>query len=182
MEVPMRITFAQRSLFLAIFAVVATGTAFATVGVASLAHQHQHRGRSMGDPVVVLEGVVRQIARNDYATAWQTLEPAQQLLVPEREYVRCESASPIPGHLASIQVLRSFEEPVAVAGSGSGAVETRAVTFRLKISEPGLSSVIVTHTVHAVHAGRRWAWILPAKRLELHRSGTCGARPAGAPE
>src|SRR6476646_66283 len=152
MEVPMRITFAQRSLFLAIFAVIATGTAFATVGVASLAHQ----GRSMSDPVVFLEGVVRQIARNDYATAWQTLEPAQQLLVPEREYVRCESASPITGHLASIQVLRSFEEPVAVAGSGSGAVETRAVTFRLKISEPGLSSVIVTHTVHAVHAGRRW--------------------------
>jgi hypothetical protein len=174
----MRITFAQRSFFLAIFAVIATGTAFATVGVASLAHQ----GRSTSDPVVFLEGVVRQIARNDYATAWQTLEPAQQRLVPKGEYVRCESASPIPGHLASIQVLRSFEEPVEVAGSGSGAVDTKAVTFRLKISEPGLASVIVTHTVHAVHAGQRWAWILPAQRLQLHRSGTCGARPAAAPE
>ena len=174
----MRITFAQRSFFLAMFAVIATGTAFATVGVASLAHQ----GRPMSDPVLFLEGVVRQIARNDYAAAWQTLEPAQQRLVPRGEYVRCESASPIPGHLASIEVLRSFAEPVEVAGSGSGAVDTRAVTFRLKMSEPGLSSVIVTHTVHAVHAGQRWAWILPAKRLELHRSGTCGARPVGAPE
>jgi len=180
MEVPMRITFTQRSIFFTLFAVIATGAAFATVGIASLAHQQG--GRSMGDPVVFLEGVVRQIARNDYATAWQTLEPAQQRLVPQGEYVRCEAASPIPGHLSSIQVLRSFEEPVKVAGSGSGAVDTKAVTFRLKISEPGFASVVVTHTVHAVHAGQRWAWILPAKRLKLHRSGTCGARPVGAPE
>ncbi len=174
----MRLTFAQRSFLLTIFVVVATGTAFATVGVASLVHQ----GRSMGDPVVFLEGVVRQIARNDYATAWQTLEPAQQRLVPVGEYVRCESASPIPGHLASIRVLRSFDERVNVAGSQSGVVDTKAVTFRLTISEPGFASVVVTHTVHAVHAGQRWAWILPAKRLQLHRSGTCGARPVGAPE
>jgi hypothetical protein len=174
----MRLTFAQRSFLLTIFVVVATGTAFATVGVASLVHQ----GRSMGDPVVFLEGVVRQIARNDYATAWQTLEPAQQRLVPVGEYVRCESASPIPGHLASIRVLRSFDERVNVAGSQSGVVDTKAVTFRLTISEPGFASVVVTHTVHAVHAGQRWAWILPAKRLQLHRSGTCGAWPVGAPE
>ena len=174
----MRLTFAQRSFLLTIFVVVATGTAFATVGVASLVHQ----GRSMGDPVVFLEGVVRQIARNDYATAWQTLEPAQQRLVPVGEYVRCESTSPIPGHLASIRVLRSFDERVNVAGSQSGVVDTKAVTFRLTISEPRFASVVVTHTVHAVHAGQRWAWILPAKRLQLHRSGTCGARPVGAPE
>src|SRR6478735_164965 len=170
MEVPMRITFTQRSIFFTLFAVIATGAAFATVGIASLAHQHG--GRSMGDPVVFLQGVVRQIAHNDYATAWQTLEPAQQRLVPRGEYVKCESASPIPGHLASIQVLRSFQEPVRVAGSGSEAVDAKAVAFRLKISEPGLASVIVTHTVHAAHAAQRWAWTLPPKRLQLHRSGT----------
>ena len=174
----MRITVAQRSVFFAVLAFVAAGTAFATVGVASLTHQ----GRSAGDPVVFLEGVVRQIARNDFATAWQTLEPAQQRLVPRGEYVRCESLSPIPGHLASLQVLRTFEEPVKVAGSGSGAVDAKAVTFRLTISAPGLKSEVFTHTVHAVHAGTRWAWILPPKRLQLHRSGTCGARPVGAPE
>jgi len=177
MEVlPMRLTLAHRTFLVSIFVLIAAGTAFATVGVASLA-RHQ---RSPGDPVVFLEAIVRQIARNDYATAWQTLEPAQQRLVPKGEYVKCESASPIPGHLASIQVLRSFEEQVEVAGSGSSVVDAEAVTFRLTISEPGLSSVIVTHTVHAVHAGQRWAWILPAKRLQLHRSGECGARPVGA--
>src|SRR5262245_7809984 len=176
MDVPMRVTFTQRSLFVTFLAVVAAGTAFATVGVASLVPH----GRSRGDPVVFLEGVVRQIAGNDYADAWQTLAPGQQRLVPRGEYVRCESASPIPGHLASIEVLRSFDEPVKVAGTGS-SIDARAVTFRLKISEPGLASVVVTHTVHAVPAGTRWAWILPAHRLQLHRSGTCGTRPVGAP-
>jgi len=173
----MRFTFTQRSLFLTSLAAVAAGTAFATVGVAGLLHQ----GRSPGDPVVFLEGVVRQIAGNDYADAWQTLAPGQQRLVPQREYVRCESASPIPGRLASLEVLRSFEEPVKVAGTGPRAIDAKAVTFRLTISEPGLASVLVTHTVHAVLAGTRWAWILPAHRLQLHRSGTCGARPVGAP-
>jgi hypothetical protein len=52
-------------------------------------------------------------------------------------------------------------------------VVATAVTFRLKISEPALrASVVATHTVHAVAAEGRWAWILPAPRFELHRSGT----------
>jgi hypothetical protein len=177
MEVRMAIRFA-RPAFFTFLAAVAAGTALATVSVASLAQ----RTRPAGDPVVFLRGVVREIAANDYARAWQTLAPDQKRLVPKDEYVRCESASPIPGRLAWIKVLRSYEEPVAVAGTGD-AVTSRAVTFRLKIADEALhASVVVTHTVHAVPAGSRWAWILPANRLELHRSGTCGAKPVGAPE
>jgi hypothetical protein len=177
MEVPMHRTLA-RPVFFTFLAAVAVGAAFATVGVAGLAERSQR----LGDPVLFLRGVVSQIAANDYARAWQTLAPGQQRLVPEGEYVRCESASPIPGHLAWIKVVRSFDEPVTVAGTGPGAVDAQAVTFRLKITQPGLASVVVTHTVHAVRAGTRWAWILPANRLELHRSGACSTRPTGAPE
>jgi hypothetical protein len=177
MEVPMRNPFA-RPAFLMCLAAVAAGAAFTTVSVAGLAPQ----ARPAGDPVAFLRGVVRQIAANEYARAWQTLVPDQQRLVPEQEYVRCESASPIPGRLAWIKVVRSFDEPVAVAGTGD-AVTSKAVTFRLRIADPALqASVVVTHTVHAVPAGSRWAWILPAQRLELHRSGTCGAKPTGVPE
>jgi hypothetical protein len=177
MEVPMRNPFA-RPAFLTFLAAVAGGAAFATVSVAGLAPQT----RPPGDPVVFLRGVVRQIAANEYARAWQTLAPDQQRLVSKQEYVRCESASPIPGRLAWIKVVRSFDDPVAVAGTGD-AVTSKAVTFRLKIAEASLhASVVVTHTVHAVPAGSHWAWILPAPRLELHRSGNCGAKPVGAPE
>jgi hypothetical protein len=173
----MRTPFAPPAFF-TFLAAVAAGTAFATVSLAGLP-QPKH---VLGNPVVFLRGVVREIAANDYARAWQTLAPGQQRLVPKGEYVRCESASPIPGRLAWIKVVRNYEEPVTVAGTGIDAVDAEAVTFRLAITEPGLASVVVTHTVHAVPAGKRWAWILPANRLELHRSGTCGAKPAGAPE
>jgi hypothetical protein len=161
---------AQRSVFLAMLAAIAVGTAFATVSVAGTSQG----GRSLGDPVVFLKGVVRQIAGNHYAKAWQTLAPAQKRLVPKREYVRCESASPIPGRLTSLQVVRAFDEPVEVAGS-EATVTSKAVTFRLTITEPALQdSVVLTHTVHAVPAGNRWAWILPPARFQLHRSGSCG--------
>jgi hypothetical protein len=177
MEVLMRNTFA-RPAFLTFLAAVAAGAAFTTVGVAGLTGT----AKPAGDPVVFLRGVVRQIAANEYARVWQTLAPDQQRLVPKAEYVRCESASPIPGRLAWIKVVRSYEEPVAVAGTGD-AVTSRAVTFRLKIADASLhAAVVVTHTVHAVPSGSRWAWILPAPRLELHRSGTCGAKPVGAPD
>jgi len=168
---------AQRSAFVAALAALAAGTAFATVSIAAVATP----GRTLGDPVVFLEGVVRQIAANHYAKAWQTLAPAQQRFVSRGEYVRCESATPIPGRLDWIKVVRAYEEPVQVAGLGA-AVTSRAVTFRLKITEPVLQdSVVVTHTVHAVPAGTRWAWILPPSRFALHRSGTCGTKPTGAP-
>ena len=167
-----------RPVFMTTLAAVAAGVAFATVNVAALAES----GRTLGNPVTFLRGVVRQIAGNDYARAWQTLAPAQQRLVPQYEYVRCESASPILGRLTSLEVVRASEDPVTVAGSGAEPVVAAAVTFRLKISESALhASVVVTHTVHAVAAEGRWAWILPAPRLQLHRSGTCGARPATAP-
>ncbi len=173
----MRSTFA-RPVFFTFLTAVAAGTAFATISVAGVSQQRQ----SLGDPVVFLESVVRQIAGNHYALAWHTLAPAQKRLVPESEYVRCESASPIPGRLTSIEVVRAYEESVEVAGVAA-TVPAKAVTFRLTITSAALhESVVVTHTVHAVPAGTRWAWILPRDRFELHRSGGCGGKPAGAPE
>ena len=167
---------AQRRVFVVALAALAAGTALATVSIAGA-----EQGRTLGDPVVFLKGVVRQIAANHYASAWQTLAPAQKRFVPKGEYVRCESASPIPGRLDSLDVVRAYDEPVEVAGLGA-AVTAKAVTFRLRIVEPALQdSVVVTDTVHAVPAGNRWAWILPPDRFALHRSGTCGARPATAP-
>ena len=168
----------RRSIFVTALAAVAAATAFATVSFADITIG----SRAGADPVRFLEGVVRQIATNDYARAWETLAPAQQRLVPKAEYVRCESASPIPGRLAWLRVVRSFGESVTVAGGSAAPVDARAVTFRLKIADAHLGvSVVLTHTVHAVQDSGRWAWILPPERLRLHRSGACGLRPAHVP-
>jgi hypothetical protein len=152
--------------------VLAAGaSAVATVAVARAFEP----GPSLGDPVAFLRATVAQIAANDYAEAWNTLEPAQRGLVPQARYVRCEAASPIPGVLSSLRVLGIRNEEIHVAGT-SGRSPARAVTFRIVITEPSLhQSVAVVDTVHAVEADGRWAWILPAKRLALDRSPTCGA-------
>jgi hypothetical protein len=154
-------------------ATVAVAAAFATVAVARALEPAPR----LGDPVAFLRTVVAQIAANEYGTVWQTLLPAQQKLVPQAQYVRCESASPIPGELSSLRVLRARDEQTAVAGLGAPA-DARAVTFRIEITDTALrASVVVVHTVHALRAGDRWAWILPADRLRLDRSPTCGAPP-----
>ena len=166
----MRPHFPRRPAFLALLAAVATGAALATVAVADATRA----APSLGDPVAFLRGVVREIAANDYADAWLTLAPDQQRLVPQSEYVHCESASPIPGHLDWIRPVRVFSEPVSVPGSSGSPTRATAVTFRIRISDSSLhEAVVVEHTVHALPVGGRWAWMLPADRLALHRSGRC---------
>lgn len=159
--------------FLAALAAVAVGSAFATVAGARALTPSASR---LGDPVAFLRRVVSEIAANQYATAWRTLAPAQQRLVSRAAYVACESLSPIPGKLASLTVVKVFKEPVTVAGPESADVQATAVTFRIEIVGAALrDSVVVQHTVHAVEASGRWAWILPATRLGLDRSPGCGA-------
>jgi hypothetical protein len=157
--------------FTVALATVAGAAALATVAVARTLQPTPQPG----DPVAFLRATVAQIAANDYARVWETLLPAQQELVPRSRYARCESASPIPGKLTSLRVLGVRDEQIEVAGT-SGRSAARAVTFRIVITEPALNdSVAVVHTVHAVRFADRWGWILPAARLELDRSPTCGA-------
>jgi hypothetical protein len=152
-------------------ATVAVASALATVAVARVLDT----APSAGDPVAFLRGVVAQIAANRYDAAWLTLFPAQQELVSRAQYVRCESASPIPGRLTSLRALRVREEQIAVAGT-TGLSTASAVTFRIVITSPTLhESVAVVHEVHAVRGDDGWAWILPARQFQLDRSPTCGA-------
>ena len=75
------------------------------------------RATSSRSAVAFLSGVVRRLAANDYATAWDTLVPAQQRLVPRGAYVRCESQSPIPGRLTALVPLAVRDELVRVPGT-----------------------------------------------------------------
>lgn len=128
-----------------------------------------------GDAVTFLDHVVRLLAANDYEAAYPLLHPQQRRLVSAAEYVACEETTPIPGRLTSLRVLQSTRERIHVAGTQSRRVLSTAVTFELQLtgSIPGESATIDL-TAHAVSVSGRWAWILSARRLALHRSGTCG--------
>jgi len=132
-----------------------------------------------GDAVTFLDHVVRLLAANDYASVYPLLHPQQRRLVSAAEYVSCEQMSPIPGRLTSLRVLETKRERIHVAGTQAQRVASTAVTFELRLvgTLPG-ESTTVDVTAHAVSVAGRWAWILSARRLALHRSGTCGVAAA----
>jgi hypothetical protein len=118
-----------------------------------------------------MTGLLRQIARNDYDRAWTTLHPSHQRIVTRAEYVRCETESPIPGRLASVNVLGVSDEQVLLAGTPE-MVDGKAIRLRLTFS--GLDQpLVVMHTGHAVAVGDRWTWILPQARFAEYEAGRC---------
>jgi hypothetical protein len=125
-----------------------------------------------------LRGVIRLLAANEYASAWTSLDPRQQLLVEQRAYVRCESLSAIPGRLDRIDVVDVHRERVVVPGSAGRRTPSSVITFRLTFApRPSRRPAVVRVRAHALHSHGRWTWMLPAKRLALHRSGQCGIAP-----
>ncbi len=128
-----------------------------------------------GGAAPFLGHVVRLLAANDYEAAYPLLHPGQRRLISAGEYVACEQTSPIPGRLTSLRTLRSTTEKIHVAGTGAQRGPSTAVTFELQLtgSLPG-ETATVDVTAHAVVVGGHWTWILSARRLALHRSGTCG--------
>ena len=126
--------------------------------------------RAGESPTVFAVHVVELIAANRYGDAWDDLHPMHQRVAPRREYVGCESQSPIPGHLASVRVLRVYNDEAALGGGAF--VPGKAIVVRISIAEDA-ERVVVTDTVHAVRVGRRWAWVLPTWRLEEYRAGIC---------
>jgi hypothetical protein len=131
--------------------------------------------------VTFLRQVIVRLAANDYAGAWQSLDPRQQRLVHQDAYARCESLTPIPGRLDTVEALDAHAEQVVVPGSGGPATASTVVTFRLAFAPlPSQAPAVVRVRAHALRNDGRWSWMLPAKRLALHTSGRCGVSPARA--
>lgn len=132
--------------------------------------------RPKEDPVAFLRGIVSSIAANDYEHVWPSLHPAQQRVATRGLYVRCERLDPVVGELKGITVVRALDERIAVAGAGDDLVDSKAVTFRLKLSDvTGESFGLVT--VHAVAVQGHWRWILTPDRFAVYRSGGCPTTP-----
>jgi hypothetical protein len=124
--------------------------------------------------------VVELIASNRYDDAWTLLHPVHQSLAPRAEYVGCEKAEPIPGHLESVRVLRVFAERTPL-GTGSFA-DSEAVVVKIAIGGGPGANVVVTDTVHAVAVHGQWRWIMPPARVQAYGAGRCpdGSSPPGS--
>ena len=118
--------------------------------------------------------VVRLIAANRYAEAWTLLYPAHRVVVGQAAYASCESLSPIPGRLQSVQVLSVRNERVPIPGEDE---PIPGASVKVRIVIVGLGRVVVTPTFHAVRADGHWTWILPSSRYRLYLHGRCPDAP-----
>ena len=118
--------------------------------------------------------VVRLIAANRYAEAWTLLYPGHRGIVGQSSYSSCESLSPIPGRLQSVQVLSVRNERVPVPGEDE---PMPGASVKVRIVIVGVGRVVVTPTFHAVRADGHWTWILPTSRYRLYLHGRCPDAP-----
>ena len=129
---------------------------------------------SRDDPAIFVSQIVGLIVEDDYAAAWDSLNPAHKEIAPRREYVECELSTPIGSSLKSVDVIRAAERLLRIpAGLRASAT---AVTLRIEIENAALgTSETFKQTFNAVPDGSDWTWILTPSRYALYRDDACGA-------
>jgi hypothetical protein len=126
------------------------------------------------DPRAFAENVVRLIAGNRYAEAWETLNPVDQRVAPRAEYVGCEQRTPIAAKVREIRAVGVSDDSV---GLGDGKF-IRSTAVAVRIAFAGDASFVVTHSVHLVAVGERWTWVLPSWRYRSFKANHCPVAPS----
>ena len=150
-------------------------TALLLVAVAVLAGCGSTTATPKDDPAKFAVKVLNQLVRNQYASAWRDLHPADQRVAPLAEYVGCENRTPILARPLTIKVLMVNDESV---GLGNGRfVDSKAVGVRLGFE----GNLKLTHTVHVVALNGHWRWILPSWRFRDYKADRCPSDAGSAP-
>jgi hypothetical protein len=127
------------------------------------------------DPKDVAVHVLDQIVHNRYTEAWDGLYGADQKVAPRREYVDCESRSPVNATPISVNVVKVEDASV---GLGDGTfVDSKAVSLRLGFT----GGFKLVHVVHLVADDGAWHWILPSWRYRDYKADRCPTDAGSSP-
>jgi hypothetical protein len=99
--------------------------------------------------------------------AYATLHPAYQRIVPRARFVECTRSVGLGG-LDSIDVLKVYEDPVVIPGTGE--VDATAVRVGLTSSSGETTKPFVGHQVKV---GQQWRWVLNDAAARAYRRGRC---------
>jgi hypothetical protein len=165
----------RRILVVTAAAVTAVGLAVAAVAilVASGGGGTTSSAATTPDVSRFMTAVVRSVVRNDYASAWATLNPEHQQVAPKREYVRCERRNPIKVTLSAVRILSVNDRWFAMPGRDK-PVHGKEIRVRLTLANPKTEERAQSfHVFHAVRVGSRWTWILPQSAYDVYRTDSC---------
>ena len=127
------------------------------------------------DPKDIAVQVLDQIVHNRYTEAWDGLYGVDQEVAPRREYVDCESRSPVNATPTSVNVVKVEDASV---GLGDGTfVDSKAVSLRLGFT----GGFKLVHVVHLVADEGAWHWILPSWRYRDYKDDYCPTDAGSSP-
>jgi hypothetical protein len=128
-----------------------------------------------GDPKLVAVRVLDQIVNNMYTEAWDGLYGADQKVAPRKEYVDCETRSPVIARPTSVSVIQVEDASV---GLGDGTfVDSKAVSLRIRFT----GGFKLVHVVHLVADAGSWHWILPSWRYRDYKADRCPTDAGSSP-
>lgn len=165
----------RRILVVAAAAVTAVGVAVAAVAILASSGGGGTTSAAATTPDVsrFMTAVVSSVVRNDYRSAWATLNPEHQRVAPKREYVRCERLNPIKVALSAVRILSVNDRWFAMPGREK-PVHGKEIRVRLTLANPKTEERAQSfHVFHAVRVGSHWTWILPQSAYDVYRTNSC---------
>ena len=111
--------------------------------------------------------VQAELRRGNFATAWQSLHPAERKVVSVQRLAACYPRTEFPPTV-TFRATRVEDVVWQVPGTSSIS-EAKAVT----ITATSGGEKVATFKQHAVRAGERWTWMLSSAYFKKAKNGTC---------
>ena len=111
--------------------------------------------------------VQAELRRGNFATAWQSLHPAERKVVSVRRLAACYPRTEFPRSV-TFRATRVEDVVWQVPGTSSNS-EAKAVT----ITATSGGEKVATFKQHTVRAGGRWTWMLSSAYFKKAKNGTC---------
>jgi hypothetical protein len=142
---------------------VATIATTALVATAAIGCGGSGGGGGKQSAADFIRQVTTEFSRGQSGPLWDTLHPADQIIVSRARYMACQSSSGFD--LQKIKILQTYADTVGIAGK---ATPSTAVSLRVTADDG-----ITTATMHAVTLNGKWRWILSPADYAAYKQGKC---------
>jgi hypothetical protein len=106
-----------------------------------------------------------QLAKAQYAEAWQSLHPAQQAVVSQDAFVKCgQQTTPDPNTKVTVKSERDEQLDVPQVGPSN----VHSVTLTLRFGDQ-----LRTPTDNLINVDGKWRWTMTQQAVDAFKAGNC---------